>query len=296
MDNKNNNQIDEVNKENGFSLPSGCMVTKREIRPMPVYDEVLDKNTRKKTKKSAIAAIIAVVIICIVLCCIYKLPKIKKAPETSASENITTSNDLELTATNGDGYIATGSDIVEEKTTESIPIHNLQSEKEETDITEEEFSDNKATTEYDEFVDTKMDGIVIGGLVVTYGFDATWNATIKDGKYEAIKEIDSNYVKLTVKDSNISVGNRTECIDYLSIVENPFKTDGKLSKSNEGEEIVLNGKVCYYTSYTGITAESNTYTTIGIMQDFGGETYAIIIIEDTIGYSVDNLIQSLCIN
>lgn len=292
MDKENqiNNDMENETK-NEFTLPKGCMVTKREIVPFSAsQDDAI--HSKKKTEKNkfdrVLIGIIAMGIIsCVVLGLMYVMPKIKNevSDKTTNTEVINTDTDA--------------------KTTESddiAPIYNIKPEVENaasnTDANNDITTSEEATEEnqYNNMIMKENDGIVIGGLIVNYGFDDTWGAVIEDGKYKAKKQVNSNYVSFTVEDSDVMTDNKTECLEFLSNLKNPFVTDGNLKENQNNVEITINGKDCYYTFYTGTTTEGNTYTIIGLMQNFGGDTYAYIVIEDTIGYSIENLIQSLSIN
>lgn len=296
---KNNQISNEINTQDksNFTLPPGCMVTKREIKPISETTATIisQKKSKNISNKIIVRMIIIGIIACIGLGSIFILPRLNKTNNNKKADESNNSTSVII-----EENIATETNTGEGDEIESIPIYSIHSEKDEvasnTDVSIQDNNESTTEDEYGDVVNDTIDGILIGGLVVKYGFDDTWEATIENEKYKARKDVNSNYVSLSVEDSNIAIGNETDCFLYLSNIRNPFETSGELKESQDNTKIVINGKDCYYSSYTGITEDGNAYTTIGIMQDIGGETYAFISIEDTIGYSVENLIQSLSIS
>lgn len=300
--------MDENKEKSNISLPTGCMISKTSFVADTKNDEKEEKKkvkgkNNKDTKKKTIFFVIVAVIVASVFGVMDYLKSNKKSDKNGNSTIISTSQGTQTPndATKSDGEENT------EDIKQNVDVHPITEvpTTEDVEITTEGISldypkyeeEQPLTTENNTIADNQ-NKISIGGIDVSYEFDDTWTSSITDGAFTAQRSEDGKILSLYVVDSYIAIGKTTNIKNVLSGTNNPFKDNQSyvLSESKECEKIEVKGRVSYITYYSGTDDNGNKLSSIGLIQDIGGNTYAYITIYDTYGYDIQTLLDSLSVN
>lgn len=307
-------EANDKKKEVGFqentsniTLPSGCM-TSNQIYVAPESDQSEKKrknkkgksmDDKKKRKTNIILLIIALIIGAIYMC--YDLSKGKNSKNDDVSI-INTEESSQDTTTEQKTQIEkiTSQAIKENENAKTEELKTTTEAAENTETTTEVTANTTETTEVIPEPQNSNIGsneIEIGGITVSYEFDNTWKTAVKDLAFSASKKTASGILSLYVTDSNIRIGKTDRVREMLGTISNPCEDAGlELVDSKSCEKVDIHGRDGYVTYYQGKDSSDNSVTSMGIIQDIGGDTYAYITIDDTFGYEPALLIENLAIN